>query len=89
MMRVCSSAKKLDISLSLPARSTMAISSDPPPAITRSNPAEIESTATNTATTPAKPTTATAEEPSRCVRLLRLTTVTASVSRSHRILIAS
>ena len=79
MIRVCSSSSTLDISVSLPARSTSAVPDEVPLSMTLRKPSAIDSTATNTATTPAKPTTATLDEPSRCRRLIRFTPVTASV----------
>ena len=65
MRRVSSSERPLTISLSAPARITMAVSGDPVVAIVVRNPSAIDSTATKTATTPAMPTTATSDEVSR------------------------
>ena len=59
--------RPLVISVSLPARRIDHASADRrTPSSSRSKPSAIDSTATNTSTTPAMPTTATVEEPSRC-----------------------
>ena len=77
-MRVASISRPLDISVSLPVRSTSATSGDVPRSITRRNPSAMERTATKTATTHAKPTTATLDGPSRSRRLRRFIAVTAA-----------
>ena len=71
--------RPLVISLSAPLRMTMARVGDPDPRIAAVNPDAIESTDTNTTTTPAMPTMATPDEPSRCGMVRRLSAVTAMV----------
>src|SRR5262245_11496578 len=73
----------LVISVSAPARNTSARPCEPDPAIALENPAEIDSTETNTTTTPAIPMMATAEEPSLCGIVRRLRDNTATVCLSH------
>ena len=65
MMRVSARARALLSSLSLPPRMTIAVSEEPAPASADWKPSAIESTATKTSTTPATPTIATAEAPTR------------------------
>jgi len=65
MIRVESRRKPLTISLSAPLRSTIAESGDPEEVIARRNPTRMDSTPTNTVTTPAIPTTDAATEPRR------------------------
>src|SRR5438477_9329891 len=63
--RVSSRDMPLTISLSDPPRSTRAVSGEPDTVIARRNPCAMESTPTNTATTPAIPNTASATAPRR------------------------
>src|SRR5215510_16377355 len=55
------------------------MSGSPAPFIAAWKPSAIESTATNTMTTPTIPSTATAEDPRRCLIELKLTAVTARI----------
>ncbi len=71
MIRTSSRDRALTISLSEPARITTAVSGDPVDCMVARKPSAIESTAMNTATTPAIPTMATMEEPSRW-RIVRM-----------------
>ena len=71
MISTASPARPLVISSSAPPRMTMARSGSPALCIVRENPSAIDNTATNTMTTPAMPTTATADEPSRS-RIVRM-----------------
>src|SRR5262249_39752871 len=73
----------LVISSSAPVRITSARSGEPALCIAAKKPSAIDKTATNTMTTPAIPMTATAEEPSRCGIVRRLTTVTAATCVSQ------
>ena len=59
MMSTSAPETPLVISLSAPLRITSARSGDPDPCIAAANPAAIDSTDTNTTTTPAMPTMAT------------------------------
>src|SRR3954454_4245531 len=72
MISTASPASPLVISLSAPPRMMMARSGAPAVCIVREKPSAIDRTATKTITTPAMPTTATADEPrrSRMVRML-------------------
>src|SRR5262245_30301454 len=72
-------------SLSAPLRVTSARLGDPDPCIAAENPAAIDSTETNTTTTPAMPTIATAEELRRAGIVRRFSAMTAVVCRSQRI----
>ena len=65
MRRTSSRVRMLIISLSAPERITIAVSGEPVVAIVLRKPSAIDSTATNTATTPAMPTTATSDEAER------------------------
>jgi hypothetical protein len=69
----------LVISESAPARITITVSSSPTVFIALRNPSAIDSTPTNTITTPMMPTTATADDPARCPSDRRLTLVTAMI----------
>ena len=73
----------LVISLSAPLRMTSARSREPDPCIAAVKPAAIDSTDTNTTTTPAMPTIATAEELRRCGIVRMFSAMTASVCRSQ------
>src|SRR5688572_5657197 len=75
----------LVISVSAPLRITSARLGEPDPCMAAENPAAIDSTETNTTTTPAMPTIATAEELRRAGIVLRFSAITAVVCRSHRI----
>jgi hypothetical protein len=67
------------ISLSAPLRITIARIGDPDSCIAAVKPCAIESTETSTTTTPAMPTTATLDDPSRRGIVRRLSDVTATV----------
>src|SRR5262249_32946314 len=73
----------LVISVSEPARMTIARPGEPEPVIAAENPAEIDSTDTKTTTTPAIPIMATVEEPSLLGIVRRLSSITANVCLSH------
>src|SRR5262245_58536987 len=83
MILVSSPASPLVISVSEPARRTRARPVEPEPPIAAEKPAEIDSTDTNTTTTPAIPIIATAEEPSLLGIVSILSSVTATVCLSH------
>src|SRR5262245_6310075 len=83
MILVSSPASPLVISVSEPARKTRARPVEPEPPIAAEKPAEIDSTDTNTTTTPAIPIIATAEEPNRLGIVRRLTNMMATVCLSH------
>src|SRR6478672_8790788 len=70
-------------SLSAPLRRTSARSGEPEPRMAAEKPAAIDSTDTKTTTTPAMPTIATPDEPSRAGIVRRLSAITASVWRIH------
>ena len=66
MMSTSAPPRPLVISLSAPLRITSARVGEPEPRIAAVKPAAIDSTETSTTTTPAMPTMATPDEPSRC-----------------------
>src|SRR2546422_7652090 len=76
----------LIISLSEPLRRTTARSTAPVSVIVRRNPWAIESTPTNTSTTPAMPKAAASDEPLRCgtVRIANAVTVAICISQLRR-----
>jgi hypothetical protein len=76
MIRVSSRSRPLIISLSLPARSTIAVSGAAVEVIAFLTPSAIENTAIDTITTPATPTIVASEEPRRWGIVRRLTQVT-------------
>src|SRR5882672_5166067 len=78
--------KPLVISESAPRRMTIARLGEPALAIAARKPSPIESTATNTITTPAMPITATAEELRRCGIVRTLSAATVRVWESHCIM---
>ena len=69
----------LPISELAPDRSTIAVRESPPVVMACRNPCAIERTPTNTTTTPAMPSTETAEAPKRCGTLRRFSAVTALI----------
>ena len=71
--------RPLVISLSAPLRITSARSGEPDPCIAAVKPAAIDSTDTNTTTTPAMPTMATPDELRRCGIVRMFSASTASV----------
>src|SRR5262249_31292029 len=73
----------LVISVSEPARRTRARPVEPEPPIAAEKPAEIDSTDTNTTTTPAIPIIATAEEPHLLGTVRRMRSMTAKVCLNH------
>ncbi len=73
----------LVISLSDPLRSTSARRGDPASSSAAPNPAAIDSTETNTTTTPAMPTIATADELNRCGMVRTLNARTAATCRNQ------
>ena len=79
MMRVWSPRRPLVISVSLPARRINTTFGSPDACIVALTPSAIDSTATNTRTTPAMPMTATLDEPSRARIDRRFTDVTARI----------
>src|SRR6478735_3690306 len=79
MMSTSGAEIPLVISLSAPLRSTSARESDPVCSIAAEKPCAIDNTDTSTITTPAMPTMATPEEPSRCGMVLKFNIVTANV----------
>src|SRR3954471_3310778 len=87
MISTASPASPLVISLSAPPRMMMARSAAPAVCIVREKPSAIDSTATKTITTPAIPTTATADDPrrSRMVRMLNQATEKICVKKDMRL----
>src|SRR5215207_1839303 len=83
MMRVASRSRPLIISLSLPERRTIAVSAEAFEVMVLRKPSAIDSTATNTATTPATPSTAAAEAPRRWPMVRRLSQVTVATWESQ------
>src|SRR5262245_14063083 len=79
MMSTSAGPSPLVISLSAPLRITSARLSEPDSSIAAAKPCAIDNTETSTITTPAMPTMATPEEPSRCGMVRRLSNVTAMV----------
>src|SRR5262245_12713987 len=76
--------RPLVISESAPLRRMMTRSGEPASVSAARKPSAIESTATNTITTPAMPTTATADELRRCGIVRTLSAETASVCVNQR-----
>src|SRR4051812_9077276 len=83
IMRTSVPSRPLVISVSTPFRRMSARSADPVPIIADENPEEIDSTDTNTITTPAIPMIATMEDPSRDGMVCRFISVTAIVCLSQ------
>ena len=81
MMSTSGPPRPLVISLSAPLRMTSARLGEPERCIAAVKPAAIDSTDTKTTTTPAMPTIATSDEPSRGGMVRRLSAMTASVCR--------
>src|ERR1700752_1991084 len=82
-------SRPLVISLSAPLRITGARLGEPDPVIAAEKPAAIDSTDTNTTTTPAIPTTATADELSRAGIVRRFSAVTAMICLSALAMISA
>ena len=72
MMSTSGPPSPLVISLSAPLRITSARTGEPDSSIAAAKPCAIDSTDTSTITTPAMPTIATPDEPSRCGMVRRL-----------------
>src|SRR5215471_3160018 len=83
MMRASIPPMPLVISVSEPRCIISARSGNPDPCRADEKPTEIDSTETNTITTPAMPIIATTEEPSRAGSVCRLIHITARVCLSH------